>query len=276
MAKILDGIETSQEIQKDIADKINKLNYVPKLTIIQVGSDAPSNKYVSLKIKKAHSIGIDTNHIKIDDIGISTDELVEIIKNEKEKTNGIIVQLPLPSHINKELILSQIPPEKDVDGLNPQNKYVKPATPIGIISLLKKYNINLKGSICGVIGQSNLVGKPLSDILESYGARVIRMDKSTGIEKAKDVEILVVAAGQANLISKENIKENVIIVDVGINEIADKTAMTKIVGDVDKESVFEKASWISPVPGGVGPMTIISIFQNLLKLLEVQENHDNK
>lgn len=179
------------------------------------------------------------------------------------------MQLPLPDQIDKQAILDVIPYEKDVDGLATGNNIITPATPKGIINLLKSYEVKIEGKHVAVVGQSKLVGKPVATLCEHEGAsQVDRYTKQTGIKGTEKADILIVAAGEANLIKKQNIKKGVVIIDVGINTIADKLAMTKIVGDVDRVSVGEIPSAISPVPGGVGPMTVISLMQNIIEAAE--------
>lgn len=266
--KILDGKALAAKKADELKIRVNNLGFTPIMRIIQVGDHPASNKYIKTKINKAFDLGIEGELLKIDDVTIPEKDLIEIVKAECEDVDGLIIQLPLPEHINKNKVLSAIPHDKDIDGLSRNNKIVIPATPRGIISLLEENGIEIKGKQVAVVGQSNLVGKPVSKLLEAKGGIVSTYTKETGIKGTENADILVVAAGEANLIKKENIKPGVVIIDVGINEIADENAMKKIVGDVDRESVGDLPSAISPVPGGVGPMTVISLFENLIDLLE--------
>ena len=257
--KILDGRKLAAKKTLELKQRILAMDVKPRMTIIQVGEEPASNKYVQFKLNKAWDLGIDAQAIKIEET-IKGQHLEEIILSELKETDGMIVQLPLPEHINKQEILDLIPYNKDIDGLATGNNIVTPATPRGIISLLKENGIKLDGVKAGVVGQSNLVGKPVSILLETEGAIVTRFDLATGIKGTEEMDVLVVAAGVRGLIKKENIKNNVAIIDVGINTFNNG----KITGDVDRESVGEIPSAISPVPGGVGPMTVISLIENLL------------
>ena len=263
--KILEGTTIAKKITKKLIEKINLSNTKPRMTIIQVGDLAASNKYIKYKIKKGEEIGIEVSHIKVSD-QVSESDLIKIVRDEQEGVHGLIVQLPLPKHINKERVLNSIEFEKDIDGLSKGNNLITPATPKGIILLLDEYQINVIGKKVSVVGQSPLVGLPLSNILELNGAIVKRHNLLSGIDGTEDAEILIVAAGSPNLIKKNNIKEGVLIIDVGINTLSNQ----KVVGDVDRKSIGNIPSAISPVFGGVGPMTVISLFINLIETWEKQ------
>lgn len=265
--KILDGKKLASEITQDLKSRAALLNKKPLLIIINVGDNPASQKYVSSKIKKATEIGIKAKEVKVS-AKVSQEKLEKLVAKKSKKATGIIVQLPLPEHISKQKVLDLIPFEKDVDGLATNNNLVTPATPKGIMTLMKRYDVELKGKKVAVVGQSNLVGKPVADLCELEGAKVSRYTKETTIVGTEKADVLIVAAGQANLIKKENIKKGVVIIDVGINSIADESAMKKIVGDVDRDSVGELPNAISPVPGGVGPMTVISLMQNVIEAAE--------
>lgn len=266
--EILDGKKVAASLVEELKTRVKHLKKRPLLTIVQVGNLPASNKYVANKIAKAHEIGIKTKLVKLNET-IDEQKLKSKVIKKSKRSTGLIVQLPLPYNIDKQDILNAIPYEKDVDGLSGGNPIITPATPKGIITLLKAYNISLKDKHVAVVGQSHLVGMPVSLLCEHEGAKkVSRYTKETGIKGTEKADILIVAAGEANLIKKENIKPGVVIIDVGINTIADKVAMTKIVGDVDKRSVGTLPSAISPVPGGVGPMTVISLMQNVVEAAE--------
>lgn len=262
MNKILDGKKLSLILQEDLKEKINKLSNSPNLTVVMVGEDKASKIYVKNKEKIAKKMGIDTNTIYLNS-ETTTDELLSIIErlNKDKSVNGILVQLPLPKHIDENLVLEKISPLKDVDGFHPKNlgklminnASMIPCTPLGIIKLLDFYNIDLEGKNVVILGRSNIVGKPMLHLLLQKNATVTITHSYTKNLKdiTKKADILIVAIGKSNFITKEYIKDNAIIVDVGINRVDNK-----IMGDVDFNSVKDKVSFITPVPGGVGPLTI--------------------
>ena len=264
---ILDGKKVAEIETINLKQKVLNLKIKPKLGIIQVGNLPESNKYISNKINKAKEIGIIADWIKLDN-QISEEQLRFEINKIKNEYNGLIVQLPLPNHINSQNILDLIDLDKDIDGLSSKNQnnfyndvqpYFCPATARAVLLLLNFYNIDLNKKIM-VIGESNLVGKPTKKLLSRYSNNVVSRNKQIGISGSEEYDILVVATGNPNLIKKENIKEGAIIVDVGINVLENN----KLVGDVDFESVSKKAQAISPVPGGVGPLTVICLLKNLI------------
>ena len=262
MNKILDGKKLSLILQEDLKEKINKLSNSPNLTVVMVGEDKASKIYVKNKEKIAKKMGIDTNTIYLNS-ETTTDELLSIIErlNKDKSVNGILVQLPLPKHIDENLVLEKISPLKDVDGFHPKNlgklminnASMIPCTPLGIIKLLDFYNIELEGKNVVILGRSNIVGKPMLHLLLQKNATVTITHSYTKNLKdiTKKADILIVAIGKSNFITKEYIKDNAIIVDVGINRVDNK-----IMGDVDFNSVKDKVSFITPVLGGVGPLTI--------------------
>ncbi len=266
--EILDGKKVAASLAKELQQRVHMLKQKPLLIIIQVGDNPASNKYVANKLKKAAEIGIKSELVKIGE-NVGESALKKLVWKKAKRSTGVIVQLPIPEHINKQAVLDVIPFEKDVDGLASGNSLITPATPRGIINLLKAYNIEIKNKRVAVVGQSTLVGKPVARLCELEGASFVdRFTKESGIQGTEKADILIVAAGESNLIKKQNIKAGVVIIDVGINTIADKKAMSKIVGDVDRQSVGELPSAISPVPGGVGPMTVISLMQNIVEAAE--------
>ncbi len=269
---ILDGKMIADKITKKLRLKISKLNFVPKLSIIQVGDHPASNKYISYKIKKAQELNIATKLIKVS-AAIDEASLITLIQTSAAECDGLIVQLPLPKHINKQNVLNAVPFNKDIDGLAQKNNLIIPATPQAIIKLLQAYNFELKNQVVAVVGQSNLVGKPTADLCEQLGVKTVyRIDKKTGLKNVKLAAIVIVAIGQAKYIKAHHLKTNAVVIDVGINEIADPNSMRKIVGDVDADDVKFKVKALSPVPGGVGPMTIICLLDNLLTLCS-KNNH---
>ncbi|NQZ65935.1 MAG: bifunctional 5,10-methylenetetrahydrofolate dehydrogenase/5,10-methenyltetrahydrofolate cyclohydrolase [Mycoplasmatales bacterium] len=261
--KILNGKIIADKITEKLKEEIKRLDNQPILTIVQVGNNLNSNKYIKFKLLKAEYLGVKGIHKKFPE-DISEEELINQIEVLVNKSDGIIVQLPLPINLNKQKILNKIPHNKDIDGLSDGNKLIIPATPRGIMTLMNEYKISLINKEVAVVGQSNLVGKPIADLCEKSGAKKVnRFDINSGIKGTETSDILIVAAGQANLIKKENIKPGVIIIDVGISTLSNN----KILGDVDRISVGKLPSAINPIIGGVGPMTVISLFQNLVETI---------
>lgn len=264
---IIDGKLVSENIKNLIADKIENEVSKPSLTVIQVGDNPASSVYVKNKNLTAAKLGIVSNTINLSD-NVKEDVLLDIIDslNKDESIDGILVQLPLPKHIDENRVLESINPDKDVDGFHPLNvgklnigrEEMIPATPAGIIELLNYYNIDIEGKHAVIIGRSNIVGKPMAHLLLKNNATVtIAHSKTKNLKDlTKLADILVVAIGKPNFIKKEDIKENAVVIDVGINRINNK-----LIGDVDFEDVKEKASFITPVPGGVGPMTIAMLMK---------------
>jgi methylenetetrahydrofolate dehydrogenase (NADP+)/methenyltetrahydrofolate cyclohydrolase len=269
---ILDGKIIAEQKLAVLKNKISSMSSKPKMSIIQVGDVFESNKYIDIKIKQANNIGVETNHIKVSEL-IEQDELIEIIEKENKRTDGLIIQLPLPNHLDKQLLLNAVDVAKDIDGLSQENynllyenkDCIFPATAKAIISLLSFYNIPIKHKNIGIIGESNLVGKPTKELLRRMGGVVESFNLITGISGSENADILIVAAGSPNLVKVENIKEGATIVDVGVSKIGPSN---KIYGDVDFESVKTKASAISPTIGGVGPLTVVSLLENLIEIYE--------
>ena len=268
---ILDGKKVALEETKKLKDRVSLLKNKPKLGIIQVGNLSESNKYISNKIKKANEIGINSEWIKYDK-NITENELLSKINDIKNNFDGLIVQLPLPSHINKQLILNSIDLDKDIDGLSEKNMNnfyndiqpnFCPATARAIFLLLESYKVNLNQNIM-IIGESNLVGKPIKKLLSKFAKNIESRNKESGIAGSNLFDILVVAIGDPNFIKSKDVKQNSIIVDVGITI----TKNNEILGDVDFNDVKDKVFAISPVPGGVGPLTVICLLKNLIDKLE--------
>lgn len=275
MVKI-DGKAFSQVILEKIREEHNQLKekYGKQagLAVVIVGNNPASQVYVRNKIKSCENVGFYSENIELDE-NISEEELLQEIDklNKNDRINGILVQLPLPSHINELKIIDSISPEKDVDGFHVANigKMVigdetgfLSCTPYGIMQLLEEYKIEIAGKDAVIIGRSNIVGKPMALMLIQKGATVQVCNSRTKDlrKKLNDADIIIVAAGVPKLLKKEDVKEGAVVIDVGINRVDGK-----ICGDVDYEEVAEKASYITPVPGGVGPMTIASLIKNTFK-----------
>ncbi len=265
MSKILDGKKLSGEIAEDLNKKIGRLRIKPKLVIIQVGGLSESNTYIKHKKNFAEKIGALVEHKQFKNTVKESKLLVQIEKCNSDKSiHGIIVQLPLPKHLSPEIINEAINESKKVDG----GKFFLPATTQGIITLLERYKISIPGKKVVVVGRSELVGKPTALALLDQGATVTVCHRGTKDLKSETTraQILVVAAGKPKLITEKHVSPNQVVIDVGIN-INNKR---KLVGDVDFEKVKNIVKAITPVPGGVGPMTVASLFENLLKAYKLQ------
>ncbi|MDF2576794.1 MAG: folD [Chlamydiales bacterium] len=289
-AKIIDGIHIARSIQQDIQQELeNVLFFKPSLTVILVGDNAASKTYIRMKQKACAAVGIHSELIHLPS-EISEEELVDLIKrlNEASTVNGILVQLPLPKHINSEAVMESISPLKDVDGLHPINMgkllsgrtdCLVPCTPKGIIQILKQSQIEIAGKHVVIVGRSNIVGKPLGALLmqksdEGNATVTIAHSYTQNLEAiCLSADILVAAIGQPNFIKKEMVKPGAIVIDVGVNKITDPkdNQKTKLVGDVDFTEVAPICSVITPVPGGVGPMTIAMLLSNTLHCFKLQK-----
>ena len=272
---IIDGKKEAQllrdEIKKEIESLKSKNNKVPGLTVILIGDFVPSQIYVKNKERNAKEVGINSDIIRYAK-DVSEKEVLKKIKelNNNEAVSGILVQLPLPPQINKEKIINAINPLKDVDGFHPINvgnlssgyNATVPCTPLGCLLLIKKIEPNLSGKHAIIIGRSNLNGKPMAQLLLKENCTVTIVHSKTKDLKTQclKADILVAAVGVPNLVKSDWVKNNSIVIDVGINKVGDK-----IVGDVEFETVKEKAKAITPVPGGVGPMTIACLLKNTLE-----------
>ncbi len=284
-AEIIDGKKVAElmrnRVREDVEDWKSKGNRAPFLQVVLVGDDPASKVYIGAKTRACEDVGIETATEILQDT-ISAKELKSVIQkfNEDGKVDGILVQLPLPSHLSSHDVIETIDHRKDVDGFHPMNvgrlsldqPCFKSCTPAGVMELFKHYSIGVKAKHAVVVGASNIVGSPMATMLSRENAS----GKATTTichKYTKDLtlhtinaDILIVAAGQPHLIKAEMVKEGAVIVDVGINRVADETSEKgyKLVGDVDFESVKKKASWITPVPGGVGPMTVAMLMKNTL------------
>ena len=272
---IIDGKKEAQlfrdEIKKEIESIKSKSNKVPSLSVILIGDYAPSQIYVKNKEKNAKEVGINSKVIKYSK-DVSEQEVLNKIKelNDNDAVSGILVQLPLPPQINKEKIINTINPLKDVDGFHPINvgnlssgyNATVPCTPLGCLLLIKKVEPNLSGKHAVIIGRSNLNGKPMAQLLlkENCTVTIVHSKTKDLKNECSKADILVAAVGVANLVKSDWVKKDVIVIDVGINKVGDK-----IVGDVEFDTVKKKAKAITPVPGGVGPMTIACLLKNTLE-----------
>lgn len=279
---ILLGKDIAQNIYDDLTEKINKLsklNVVPKLSVILVGNRADSETYVSMKNKKCKELGIISDILKFDE-DVSQEELINTIQllNNDTNVHGILVQLPLPKHINTDAVLSNVSIKKDVDGFHYENMgklstnknpEFKPCTPDGCMELIKKTNIDISGKKAVILGRSNIVGLPISLMLLHNNATVtICHSKTKDIESyVQKADIVIAACGRAKMVKKSWIKPGAIVIDVGINSITDNTKKRgyRLVGDVDFDEVKDIASYITPVPGGVGPMTIAMLMKHTVE-----------
>ena len=261
--QILDGKSLSLKIQEELKEKVSSLKTKPCLAVILVGDDKASKVYVRNKERAAKYIGINTITYKLEESTTTEDLLVLIDKlNNDSSINGILVQFPLPKHIEEEKVLFSILPEKDVDAFHPTNvghlhlgtPKMVPCTPAGIIRLLDEYQISLDGKNAVVIGRSSIVGKPIAQLLLERNTTVTLTHSHTHNLKdiVKNADIVIVAIGKPKFVTKDFIKEGAVVIDVGIN----RDENNKLVGDVDFENVKDLTSFISPVPGGVGPLTV--------------------
>lgn len=272
---LIDGKATSQKIKDEIKNEVIKLKQkgiTPTLAVILVGDDPASQTYVASKQKACLACQMGSVMHKLS-ANTTEQELISLIDvlNADDSIDGILVQLPLPKHINTNEILRKIDPKKDVDGFCAQNMGALvsgldgfvPCTPLGIMELLKQYNINPQGLNALVIGRSNIVGKPMAALLLNAGATVtIAHSKTKNLAQfSKNADLIIAAIGKANFIKPEMVKEGAIIIDVGINRLENG----KLVGDCDFENLKDKCDFITPVPGGVGPMTIAMLLSNTLK-----------
>ncbi len=282
---ILDGKKVSNDIKNEIAEIVTEMKAkgekVPHLAAVLVGENGASLTYVNSKVKSCERIGFDSTLVKLD-ADISEEALlaeIDTLNNNKD-IDGFIVQLPLPKHINEEKILLAVHPDKDVDGFHPTNfgkmaldmpSFI-PATPYGIIELLERYKVETSGKHCVVIGRSHIVGKPMSILMSRKGypgdATVTLTHSRTQnlSEITKNADIIISALGVPNFLKGDMVKDGAVIIDVGITRVPDENAPRgyKIVGDVDFQEVALKSSFITPVPGGVGPMTIAMLLKNTL------------
>tara|TARA_R110002049_G_scaffold151387_2_gene314972 strand:- start:3971 stop:4846 length:876 start_codon:yes stop_codon:yes gene_type:complete len=283
--QIIDGKQTAATIKEEVAAEIAALQEkgakIPHLVAVLVGSNGASITYVNAKIEACRKVGMHSTIVRLNDT-VSEKELLEEVDklNNDDDVDGFIVQLPLPKHISEKKVTEAISPKKDVDGFHPSNigkmmlnlPTFLPATPYGIIQLIERYNIETTGKHCVVVGRSAIVGSPIANLMSrnSYpGNCTVTLTHSRTVNLAeitRSADILIVALGKPEFVTADMVKEGVVVFDVGITRKADKTKKSgyKLYGDVKFDEVAEKASFITPVPGGVGPMTIVSLLKNTI------------
>lgn len=274
MATIIDGKELSKKLKEQMKGRIAQMRQqgiVPKLVVVLVGNNSASEVYVRNKHKACGEVGIESEVIKMPE-EITQQELLDVVKglNEDQTVDGILVQLPLPKQIDEKVVLRSILPEKDVDGFHPVNVGLlsigddcyAPATPSGIIAMFQEYGIETVGKHCVIIGRSNIVGKPMAALMLQHDATVtICHSKTQNLgELTRQADIVIVATGRRHTLTADMVKEGAVVIDVGMN----RNEQGKLCGDVDFDEVKEKASFITPVPGGVGPMTITELLENTI------------
>ena len=279
---LIDGKAISKQIKDELKNEVaemKKEGTEVTLAVIQVGNDPASSVYVGNKKKACEYCGIKSLEYLLDE-NTTEEELLSLINvlNNDSAVNGILVQLPLPKHINEEHIINSIVPSKDVDAFHPVNvgkimignPDFLPCTPAGVMEMLKKYNIETCGKDCVIIGRSNIVGKPMAMLMLAANATVtVCHSKTANIkEKCKNADIIIAAVGKAGFVTADMVKDGAVVIDVGIN----RNSEGKLCGDVDFESVSQKASYITPVPGGVGPMTIATLMKNTLAAFKLTLN----
>lgn len=286
-SKVLSGKDTAVAVYasfKNRLDILSKKGIIPGLCVILVGDDPASQIYVKTKSKKLQSLGLRSKNIYLNN-DVSQNELIQTINglNQDSNYHGILVQMPLPSHIDSQLIINSINSTKDVDGFHPENvgwlsigkpRFI-PCTPKGIMKIFKHYNIELSGKDIVVIGRSNIVGRPMSILVSSNGewsngTCTICHSRTKNLEQyTRNADVVISAIGKPNYLKADMIKKGSIIIDVGINRVeAENDKGYKIIGDVDYNSVIDKVSFITPVPGGVGPMTIAMLVENTIEAAE--------
>jgi len=284
-AQLLSGKEVARKFRRQVRTRVLELvdkgMPAPNLTVIQVGDDPGSTVYVRSKVRACEKLGIDSAMHKLEE-SIPHEELVELIHtlNADAGVSGILVQLPLPPHLNATEIINEVDPSRDVDCLHPSNigrlwlgdSHVTPCTPQGIIEILQHYEIELKGKRAVIIGRSNIVGKPLAALMLARHATVTLCHSRTvdlpGV--AREADVLVAAVGKPEMVTADYVKDGAVVIDVGVNRQTGADGEKVLVGDVDFAAVEEKASAITPVPGGVGPMTIAMLMVNTLRCYEHQ------
>ncbi len=272
MAELLNGKELAKEIRQKLKEKVEKEQLTPNLAVILCGNNEASKVYVRNKSKACDEVGIKFKEYLLPN-ETKQEELLELIDklNQDESVDGILLQSPIPKGLNIQEAFARISPEKDVDGFNPYNvgkltigeDGFIPCTPYGIMKIFEKYKIDLEGKKAAIVGRSNIVGKPMAQCLLSHNATVtICHSKTKDLkQELKDADVIVAAVGKRNIIKADMVKEGVVVIDVGMN----RNDEGKLCGDVDFENVSKKASYITPVPGGVGPMTIAMLMNNVVK-----------
>ena len=291
MFQLLDGKAMALQIKDEIANEVRQLTLQghrpPHLAAVIVGNDGASQTYVANKEKSSHEVGFISSVYRFPET-ITEEELLRSIDflNTDSEVDGFIVQLPLPKHINEQNVINSISPDKDVDGFTAINvgrmvlseDAFVPATPMGICTLLKRYGIETAGKHCVVLGRSNIVGTPIANLLSRKGfdcTVTICHSKTKNIaELTRQADILVVAIGKPEFVTADMVKEGAVVVDVGIHRIPDESRKSgyRIIGDVKHNEVDPLCSWVTPVPGGVGPLTIVSLLENTMKAYKKNNN----
>ena len=274
---IIDGKELAKKVRGELKKKIEKENITPKLAVVFCGNNEASKVYVRIKSKACDEIGIKFEEFHLNE-DVSEGELLGLIEklNNDKSVNGILVQYPIPKQINLQNVAEAIDKNKDVDGFNPYNiglldsnnpEFV-PCTPLGIMKMFEEYNIDLNGKKVVIIGRSNVVGKPMAEcVLNSNATVTICHSKTKNLKnELLQADVIISAAGRRNIVTADMVKEGTVVIDVGTN----RDENGKLCGDVDFENVKEKASYITPNPGGVGPMTVAMLMNNVIKAYELQ------
>ena len=284
MTELLDGKALALQIKEEIANEVRNLtaqgHRAPHLAAVIVGTDGASMTYVANKEKSSHEVGFTSSVYRMSEKTTEKQllETIDFLNNDPD-IDGFIVQLPLPKHINEQKVINAISPDKDVDGFTPVNigrmvlgeECFTPATPMGICTLLQRYGIETAGKHCVVIGRSNIVGTPVANLLSRKGfdcTVTMCHSKTKNLkELTLQADILVVAIGRPEFVTADMVKEGAVVVDVGIHRVEDATKKNgyRVIGDVKHSEVDRKCSWVTPVPGGVGPLTIVSLLQNTMK-----------
>lgn len=284
MTELLDGKALALQIKEEIANEVRHMTAegkrAPHLAAVIVGTDGASMTYVASKEKSSHEVGFTSSVYRMAETTTERQllESIEFLNNDPD-IDGFIVQLPLPKHIDEQKIINAISPDKDVDGFTPINigrmvlgeDCFVPATPMGICTLLKRYGIETAGKHCVVLGRSNIVGTPVSNLLSRKGfdctVTMCHSKTQNLAELTRQADILVVAIGKPEFVTADMVKPGAVVVDVGIHRVPDETKKSgyRIIGDVKHSEVDTKCSWVTPVPGGVGPLTIVSLLENTLK-----------
>ena len=284
MTELLDGKALALQIKEEIANEVRQMTAegkrAPHLAAVIVGTDGASMTYVASKEKSSHEVGFTSSVYRMAETTTERQllESLEFLNNDPD-IDGFIVQLPLPKHIDEQKIINAISPDKDVDGFTPINigrmvlgeDCFVPATPMGICTLLKRYGIETAGKHCVVLGRSNIVGTPVANLLSRKGfdctVTMCHSKTQNLAELTRQADILVVAIGKPEFVTADMVKPGAVVVDVGIHRVPDETKKSgyRIIGDVKHSEVDAKCSWVTPVPGGVGPLTIVSLLENTLK-----------
>jgi len=282
MYEIIDGKKVAAELIEKVKEEVSKLDKKPGLAVVIIGKDSASKIYVNMKEQKCKEVGIDSYKYELNE-AVSEKEVLELIDklNNDEKINGILVQIPIPLHLSNDKIMEAIVPEKDVDGFTAVNigknimgeQGLQPCTPRGVIKLLEYYNIELKGKDAVVIGNSVIAGNPIAQmLLKKWATVTVCHIETKDLKKhVKEADIIVSVVGKKNLVTADMVKQGAVIIDVGIIR-----ENGKLYGDVDFENVKNKCSYITPVPGGVGPMTVACLMENTVLAYKMQNNNKKK